>query len=62
MTMIAVNDIKVRMMMDTGTSVNVTDEQLYDTIQKSKMQKHRGPKLLPYGSGKPLDILGVCVM
>ena len=34
MTMIAVNDIKVRMMVDTGASVNMMDEQLYDTIQK----------------------------
>ena len=60
MTVIAMNDIKVRMMVDTGGSVNVMNERLYDRIQKPTLRKHRRPKLLPNGGGKPLDILGVC--
>ena len=40
--------------------MNVMGGRLYDRIQKPTLRKHRGPKLLPYGGGKPQNILGVC--
>ena len=39
MTVIAVNDIKIRMTVDTDGSVNVMDERLYERIQKPTSQK-----------------------
>ena len=41
MTVIAVNDIKIRMTVDTGGSVNVMDERLYERIQKPTSQKQK---------------------
>ena len=41
MTVIAVNVIKIRMTVDTGGSVNVMDERLYERIQKPTSQKQK---------------------
>ena len=57
MTVIAVNNAK---MIDTGASVNVMDERTYEMNQKPALMRHRGPRIMPYGGGTPLHVLGVC--
>ena len=58
MTVIAVNNAK--MMIDTGASVNVMDERTYEMIRKPALMRHKGPRIMPYGGGTPLNVLGVC--
>ena len=47
MTVIAVNDIKVRMMVDTGTSVSEMGERLYDRTKKPTLQITEGQHSYP---------------
>ena len=58
MTVIAVNNINAKMMIDTGASVNMMDERTYEMIRKPALMKHRGPRIMPYGGGTPLNVLG----
>ena len=48
------------MMIDTGASVNGMDEATYDNIHKPTLMRHRGPRIMPYGGGTSLNVLGVC--
>ena len=48
------------MMIDTGASVNVMDEATYDNIHRPTLMRHRGPRIMPYGGGTSLNVLGVC--
>ena len=58
MTVIAVNNINAKMMVDAGASVNVMDERTYEMIQKPALMRHKGPRIVPYGGGTPLNVLG----
>ena len=60
MTAILINNINAKMMIDTGASVNVMDEATYDKIYRPTLMRHRGPRIMPYGGGTSLDVLGVC--
>ena len=60
MTAILINNINAKMMIDTGASVNVMDEATYDKIHKPTLMRHRGPRIMPYGGGTSLNVLGVC--
>ena len=48
------------MMIDTGASVNVMDEATYAQIRKPTLVRQRGPRIMPYGGGTSLNVLGVC--
>ena len=61
MTVIAINNINAKMMIDTGASVNVMDERTYEMIRKPALMKHKGTRIVTYGGGTPLNFLGVCV-
>ena len=60
MTAILINNINAKMMIDTGASVNVMDEATYDKIHRPTLMRHRGPRIMPYGGGTSLNVLGVC--
>ena len=60
MTTILINNINANMMIDTGGSVNVMDESTYAKICKPTLVRHRGPRIMPYGGGTSLNVLGVC--
>ena len=60
MTAILINNINAKMMIDTGASVNVMDEATYDKIHRPPLMRHRGPRIMPYGGGTSLNVLGVC--
>ena len=60
MTAILINNINAKMMIDTGASMNVMDEATYDKIHRPTLMRHRGPRIMPYGGGTSLNVLGVC--
>ena len=57
-TVITVNKINAKMMIDTGASVNVMDERTNE--MKPALMKHKGPIIMPYGGDTPLNVLWVC--
>ena len=57
MTTILINNINANIIIDTGASVN---EATYEKIRKSILVRHRGPRIMPYGDGTSLNVLGVC--
>ena len=60
MTTILTNNINAKVMIDTGASVNVMDEATYAKIRKPTLVRHRGPRIMPYGGGTSLNVLGLC--
>ena len=60
MTTILINNTNANMTIDTGASVNVMDEATYANIRKQTLVRHRGPRIMPYGGGTSLNVLGVC--
>ena len=40
--------------------MNVMDEATYDKIHKPTLMRHRGPRIMSYGGGTSLNVLGVC--
>ena len=60
MTTILINNTNANVMIDTGASVNVMDEATYAKIRKPALVRHRGPRIMPYGGGTSLNVLGVC--
>ena len=60
MTTILINNTNANMMIETGASVNVMDEATYAKIRESTLVRHRGPRIMPYGGGTSLNVLGVC--
>ena len=59
---LTLNGIKSEILLDTGASVNILDECTYEHIGKPALTKHVKPKLYPYGGGKPLNLIGKCVV
>ena len=59
---LTLNGIKSEILLDTGASVNILDECTYEHIGKPALTKHVKPKLYPYGGGKPLNVIGKCVV
>ena len=54
------NDLPVKMMVDTGASIDIIDESTYDMMQKSKSVCLAGPsnRIFAYGSQTQLPVLG----
>ncbi|XP_060552185.1 uncharacterized protein LOC132713564 [Ruditapes philippinarum] len=57
---VKINDVQVNVLVDSGASVNILDENTYSIIGKPKLSNRNLPKLLPYGSQSPLKIIGKC--
>ena len=57
---VRINDVWVdKIMLDTGASVNILDEKVYDAVGKPTLRK-KPTRLFPYGGVQPLHVLGVC--
>jgi hypothetical protein len=57
---IKVNDVSCKVLLDTGASVNILDEDTYRKVGTPVLEKKNTPRLLPYGGGQPLKVLGKC--
>lgn len=57
---VKLNKVKCTLLLDSGASVNILDEQTYKSIGSPKLQKNNNPPLYPYGGGKALNIKGRC--
>jgi hypothetical protein len=56
---IKVMNTDLTLLVDTGSSVNILDEDAYDKVGKPKLRKAKN-KLLPYGGGSTIKVLGMC--
>lgn len=54
------DNVKASLLIDTGSTVNVIDEKMYNQLGKPKLQKGTKPSLYPYGNNSPLHVLGQC--
>ena len=61
-TVAKLDDVECRLMIDTGASVNILDENTYSQIGKPKLNKRDPIQLVPYGGGKPLTVMGRCAV
>ena len=59
-TEILLNNSRIKATIDTGSSVNIIDEKAFVAIGKPRLQTKRLPKLIPYGGGQNLKVLGSC--
>ena len=50
-TSVKISNIKCDMLIDTGASVNILDEQTYHKEGSPKLQRKNIPHLHPYGGG-----------
>ena len=55
-----INDISCQLIIDTGSTVNLLDEETYKKVGKPRLSKHGVRRLQPYGGGPPLQVLGQC--
>ena len=55
-----VEHVPITFLIDTGTTVNIIDETAYELLGKPALLTTRGSRLVPYGSAKPLQLLGRC--
>ncbi|XP_052806251.1 uncharacterized protein K02A2.6-like [Mya arenaria] len=61
-TLISINNIAIKVTIDTGSSVNIIDENTYAFLGKPTLKTKHLPKLLPYGGGSNLKVKGCCEM
>lgn len=61
-TELILNDVKLQVTIDTGSSVNIIDENTYRRLGKPQLKTHKLPKLLPYGGGPNLKVCGCCLL
>ena len=54
------NNVDTSLLIDTGSTVNIIDEETHQKIGKPTLQKIKEPNLYPYGTNNPLRILGQC--
>jgi hypothetical protein len=59
-TLIKINGSHVKVIIDTGSSVNILDDKSYRSIGSPKLSERNIPKLLPYGNTTPLNVVGKC--
>ncbi len=57
---VLINNKPVKLLVDTGASVNILDEAAYKSVGTPKLTRRHLPKLLPYGGGNALEIKGKC--
>lgn len=58
-TQIKINNATCKLLIDTGASVNILDDETYKNIGSPKLTKSN-PKLMPYGGNQPLKVRGQC--
>lgn len=54
------NNINTSLLIDTGSTVNIIDEETYQKLGKPKLKKSKEPNLYSYGTSNPLHVLGQC--
>ncbi|XP_021352181.1 uncharacterized protein K02A2.6-like [Mizuhopecten yessoensis] len=54
-----VNNRPLRVLLDSGSSVNILDETAYECMGRPPITRASN-RLIPYGGGKPLSVLGKC--
>ena len=59
---VRINDVDVNIMVDTGASVNTLDEGTYGKIGNPKLTTRKPVRLMPYGGGPKLTVIGQCTM
>ena len=59
---VPINDVDVNIMVDTGASVNILDEGTYGKIGNPKLTTRKPVRLMPYGGGPPLTVIGRCTV
>ena len=53
------NDFDVKLLLDSGSSVNILDEMTYRKIGKPKLRKGKAV-LTPYGGNGTIKVIGTC--
>ena len=61
-TEVKIADVPVKMIADTGASVNILNSQTYDCIKTAVPLKPTATKVYPYSTEKPLPLLGEITM
>ena len=61
-TEVKIADIPIKMIVDTGASVNILDSRTYDRIKTAVPLKPTATKVYPYGTDKALPLLGETTM
>ena len=59
--MAEIGDVPVKMVADSGASVNIIDRALWEELKKQKVKcvsRKSSKRLYPYGATKPLEVLG----
>ena len=59
-TEVKVNNTRITLLADSGSSVNILDETDYRKIGRPKVTKMKRGKLVPYGGQNSLKVLGIC--
>ena len=59
---VRINDVDVNIMVDTGASVNILDEGTYGNIGNPKLTTRKPVRLMPYGGGPALTVIGRCTV
>lgn len=54
------DNVNTTLLIDTGSTVNIIDENTYNKIGQPKLKKGFEPNLYPYGNNTPLHVLGQC--
>lgn len=57
---VRINNVVTSILIDTGTSVNILDETLYQKLGKPRLMKGQSPTLYPYGGSKSLCVIWQC--
>ena len=57
---VKINGTSINIMTDTGASVNILDEVAFAKLKKKPKVDKTNEKIFPYGSNKPLPLLGKC--
>ena len=58
--MVGLNGKSTTVMIDTGASVNIIDEETYKEMGSPKISNKNIPQLFPYGQSKPIPVQGHC--
>ena len=57
---IRINETPIDVMADTGASVNILDEVAFAKLRTKPKLNKTNEKIFPYGSNKPLPLVGKC--
>ena len=57
-TTVCLNETQLEMVVDTGATVNIMDENTLSKLKSQPKLNNTKTKIYPYGSGKSIDIIG----